>query len=332
MKRIRIQYCWILLAVLSCGGSEPSKAPASREAGRAGPWNPGRMLFVANVDGQWDLFSWIPFGTEPARRLTQTPGDERTPTASPKGGTAVYSDSGGDLWKIDLTSTESQRVTQPSEHDLFIQPDLGPDGRSLLIAKRKDRSRDDTNLVVIALDGKETDAEKIRFGPAWKSGPPAGTSFRTIPMVSSQFDPAWGPRGIRMAYAHLLSRWGGRVISEIWEGRVDESSCRQLTMLNALSIEPVWSPDGEEVVFCSDPEGQFDLYSVHVGTLEIRRLTTHAAADTEPTFSPDGRFIAFTSMRSGMSALWILDRRSEEVTQARPFGDGPRPMASPDWH
>src|SRR5689334_17065199 len=50
-----------------------------------------RIAFVANLDGNWDLFVVESQGR--AQRLTETPLDERAPALSPRGSRVVYSTS-----------------------------------------------------------------------------------------------------------------------------------------------------------------------------------------------------------------------------------------------
>jgi hypothetical protein len=63
---------------------------------------------------------------------------------------------------------------------------------------------------------------------------------------------------------------------------------------------------GNTVVFMSNREGNFDLYSVPLDGGEARNLTNNPADDGLPAFSPDGKFIAFVSNRSGQWAVWAM--------------------------
>ncbi|MCP3914314.1 MAG: hypothetical protein GY711_02025 [bacterium] len=236
------------------------------------------------------------------------------------------------MWALALDSGEPRRVTQAAEHSLYLEPSLGPDGHSVLFARRAERTRDDTNIALVDLrpPTESKSSDDLVFGPAWRWMEGCATPTRTIEMVSAQFFPAWGPQGERIAYTHVHSRWAGRVVAEIWEARVDHSEARQLTLLDSLSVEPAWSPDGREIAFSSKKGGQFDLYAVDVATRELQPLVEHPAADTDPVYSPDGGEIAFVSTRSGESSIWILTRKTGKARELRPFGD-PRRCASPDW-
>ncbi|MBQ5662800.1 MAG: PD40 domain-containing protein, partial [Bacteroidaceae bacterium] len=82
---------------------------------------------------------------------------------------------------------------------------------------------------------------------------------------------------------------------------------RQITSLDSYDTTPIWSPDGENIVFSSNREGSFDLYIVSKKGGTPKRLTTHSAAEYPETFlnneevlftaqiSPDTKYGQFPS-------------------------------------
>lgn len=61
----------------------------------------------------------------------------------------------------------------------------------------------------------------------------------------------------------------------------------------ALGGDPVFSPDGREIVFVSDRDGNFELYGMNADGTCQTRLTDHPLTDDDPAFSPDGSKLAF---------------------------------------
>ena len=59
---------------------------------------------------------------------------------------------------------------------------------------------------------------------------------------------------------------------------------RQITSLNSYDTAPIWSPDGESIVFSSNREGSFDLYIVSKKGGVPKRLTTNSAAEYPEAF------------------------------------------------
>lgn len=67
-----------------------------------------------------------------------------------------------------------------------------------------------------------------------------------------------------------------------------------------------WSPDGKDLVFCGERNGEFDVYKVPAtGGKEIR-LTDSRGLDDGPEYTPDGHYIYFNSVRSGTMQIWRM--------------------------
>jgi Tol biopolymer transport system component len=73
------------------------------------------------------------------------------------------------------------------------------------------------------------------------------------------------------------------------------------------AVEASVSPDGSEIVFASDADGDFDVYVLTRATGAIRQLTNDAASDGQPVFSPDGSRIAFSTRRDGDWEIYVMN-------------------------
>ena len=78
--------------------------------------------------------------------------------------------------------------------------------------------------------------------------------------------------------------------------------------------QPVWSPDGRQILFSSDRSGNLDLWTVQTESGALARITDDPADDWDPAWSPDGTKLLFSSNRSGKYQIWI----------AEPDGSSPR--------
>jgi serine/threonine protein kinase/Tol biopolymer transport system component len=76
----------------------------------------------------------------------------------------------------------------------------------------------------------------------------------------------------------------------------------------AIDNDPVWSPDGKNIVFTSNRSGQWDLYVKPAdGSGEEKLLLKTDEAKFPETFTKDGRFLLFTSRGSKTSEdIWAL--------------------------
>jgi tricorn protease len=64
---------------------------------------------------------------------------------------------------------------------------------------------------------------------------------------------------------------------------------------------PVFSPDGSQLAFTGEADGNYDVYVIPAGGGVPRRLTYHPGADFAVGWTPDGKNVLFTSQRSSYS-------------------------------
>jgi hypothetical protein len=81
----------------------------------------------------------------------------------------------------------------------------------------------------------------------------------------------------------------------------------QLTDMKNDETSPVFSPDGNKVLFVSDRDGVNDLYVTDVRTGGINKLTQVIGGNFNPVFSPDGKYIAFSSHRKGERRIYLAE-------------------------
>ena len=67
-----------------------------------------------------------------------------------------------------------------------------------------------------------------------------------------------------------------------------------------------WSPDGKDLVFCGERNGEFDVYKVPAAGGKEIRLTDTKGLDDGPEYTPDGQYIYFNSVRSGLMQIWRM--------------------------
>jgi Tol biopolymer transport system component len=68
------------------------------------------------------------------------------------------------------------------------------------------------------------------------------------------------------------------------------------------------TPNGNtRIVFSSNRDGNFEIYSMNVDGSAQTRLTNHSAIDFFPARSPDGAKIAFTSNRAGNFEVYVMN-------------------------
>jgi Tol biopolymer transport system component len=109
---------------------------------------------------------------------------------------------------------------------------------------------------------------------------------------------------------------------------------RWLTRGNINDRQPVFSPDGEWVVFSSNRSGNLDLWTVSTRTGAIRSITEDAAEDWDPGFTPDGRHLLWSSNRSGAFEIWtaaIDGTGARQVSQDGEDAENPTETKDGKW-
>ena len=106
---------------------------------------------------------------------------------------------------------------------------------------------------------------------------------------------------------------------------------RWLTEGDSQDRQPVYSPDGEWVLFTSNRSGNLDLWEVSTRSGSLKRITEDAADDWDPAFSADGKKILWSSNRSGHLEVWMADADGSGARQVTNDGaDAENPTATRD--
>ena len=82
---------------------------------------------------------------------------------------------------------------------------------------------------------------------------------------------------------------------DIYKVAAQGGTAVQLTTQASYEANPVWSPDGEQIAFASDRNGNFDLFIMSADGGAARRLTYHSASEIPSTFTPDGKYVLFSA-------------------------------------
>ncbi len=97
------------------------------------------------------------------------------------------------------------------------------------------------------------------------------------------------------------------------------------------TLSPQWSPDGKQIAFVSNHDGNAEIYVINADGTDQKRLTNNPATDTSPSWSPDGKHIAFDSDRGGNVDVYVMNVDGSSVNDLtiNPANDG-QPAWSPD--
>jgi TolB protein len=101
-------------------------------------------------------------------------------------------------------------------------------------------------------------------------------------------------------------QWDFDPYMSIFEANPDGSGLKNLTNAKGYNAEGSYSPDGKQIVFCSNRDGNLELYIMDADGKNVRQLT-HAPGcyNGGPFFSPDGKRVIFRSDRKKKDYLQI---------------------------
>lgn len=191
------------------------------------------------------------------------------------------------------------------------EPGFSPDGQWLVYSSW---ASDRLGLRIIKADGTGDMALTTAQGDRYPSFSPDGGRIVFMGQDGIQVinrdgsnrhtilqaeDPAWSPTGDEIVYRGCLG--GGRC--GLIVANADGSNPRQITT-HANDGGPRWSPNGGQVAFHSDRDGNWEIYVINVDGTWLRRITLNPTSDFYPVWSPDGLRIAFISDRGGDNGVY----------------------------
>jgi Tol biopolymer transport system component len=240
------------------------------------PGKNGRIVFVGNFTGIWQLFTINPDGTDlfQVTNLPQTdlfPSDW-FPDFSPDGQRVVFShDLTGatELYVINVDGTGLTQVTADGAENLF--PHWSPDGtRILFVAQFIGDRFDYHHIVSIKSDG--TDRRRL------------------TDVLFDDDDPQYTIDGKQI----LFRSTRGNFIAALWSMNADGSQPRRITEPALEAGQADVSPDGRHMVFANQTSTE-RTDNLIVSNLDGTQRTkiTGRGIFLDPVYSPDGNEIVF---------------------------------------
>jgi tricorn protease len=118
----------------------------------------------------------------------------------------------------------------------------------------------------------------------------------TLPLISSS--KAAEPRQIFAWPAVSARQIAFGYAGDLWVVDRSGGAPRRLTAGAGLESHPVFSPDGSQIAFAGEYEGNLDVYVVPVAGGQPTRLTYHPDPDLPVGWTPDGKSVVFRSTRA----------------------------------
>ena len=163
--------------------------------------------------------------------------------------------------------THKKRLTH-AKHMWDSSPSWSPDGEKIVFAREYQNSKDNwlEEIWIMNSDG----SNKKQIDPLVGGGPYVTQSNKIL-------------------YHSKIESY------EICIADISGSNINQLTNNHAKELHPEVSPNGKQIAFMSDRDGNFEIYIMNIDGSNQTRLTNNDVDDWHPSWSPDGSKIIFSS-------------------------------------
>lgn len=239
----------------------------------------GRIAFASNRDGNYEIYTANPDGSDPVR-LTNNTTTDTNPAWSPDGTRLAFQssrDGNVEVYVMNANGTNQTRLTNNISTD--GSPAWSPDGTRLAFASNRESAY---KIFLVNADGTNL--------------------VRLTDNVAADDLPAWSPDGTKLIFSTL--RHGSTY--EIYSMNADGTNQFRLTNNTTNDLEPQWSLDGSKIVFSTLRDGNSEIYSMNPDGTSPLRLTNNTTGDFSPWWSPDGSRITFVAARDGNNEIYTM--------------------------
>ena len=312
----------LMVAIAACGGGSQdstvntSAGSSGRIAFDACEANAGCGLYVGTIeDGNFTRVAthggisdhvWSPDGDRiayitqdtrlrvvrldgsPPTLVPTTEGTSTQPAWSPDGkklALAVGGEKTTDIFLVDVAESKFTKLTysDSTEYYGYRTPAWSPDGRSIAFG-----STDGVHLV---------DAD-------------GGNARRLTTEAAAADGLSWSRDGKQIAFL------SGTGITERKLGVINSDGSGRLAIAPDLSPalqKPAWSPDGSQLAFFADVDGDFEIFVVNGDGTGLRNLTNNNVNDYDLSWSPDGKRIVFVSAAGQSADVYVMNADGSEA-------------------
>jgi Tol biopolymer transport system component len=272
----------------------------------------GTIAFVSSRDGNAEIYSVNPDGTD-LTRLTNDPAADEQPAWSPDGRRIAFVSSrngGSEVYVMDADGSNVVRRTFSSGYNR--DPSWSPDASMIAYSARRLVTSDDPSD--FGSECGEWSSDLWVVSPE-ATGPGPRLLLSTRGELSLAYEPSWSPDGTRLALVVQNYEvredcegygWWGSWPQNIFLVNADGSGVTALTTGDVDYSAPAWSPRGEKLAFVMLERHGRGGARIGVMSSDGNALTP-LAASAQPwlgvSWSPDGRLIAFTGAGNGVS--WV---------------------------
>jgi Tol biopolymer transport system component len=253
---------------------------------------------------------------------------------SPDGTSVAFISVAGAASEIFIAGADGHSLRQLTVNSVpEHSPAWSPNGQYLVFSRQAIDNAESTDLVIMNVETREerllTNSLEIEASPIWS---PDGTRIAYI-VVSSRGhqikiidaqtgelqaqvneltgnlnDLSWSPDGTRLMFTNVEVRVSIYVM-ELASNRIT-----QLTDEAHHNETPMWSPDGRQIVFVSNRDGNLELYIMNADGTNQQRLTNdQTALEAFPAWAVDGNRIAYAEFIT--TDIYVMNADGSQIQQ-----------------
>jgi tricorn protease len=163
----------------------------------------------------------------------------------------------------------------------------------------------------------------LRLFPAGDTIYPMNRLLCALPLLASALSPAQTNSPLllqkpALSRTQIVFVYAG----DLWTVPREGGEAKRLTAGAGIETNPAFSPDGSQIAFTGEYDGNVDVFVIPTAGGVPKRLTWHPAADITLGWTPDGKRILFASSRTSYS-------RFRELFTVGPDGGMPQKIDLP---
>lgn len=282
LSKLTRSFFLALLVLTFLAGAALGQTPARAE----------RIALAAYRNGQWDIYTIAPDGSDP-RQITSDLFEETDPAYAPEGTKIAFAarrENNWDIYVLDLNTGSETRLTNSPHYD--GAPTWSPDGRWIAY-----ESYQNGNLDIWLIDSR---------------GEAPATNL-TVESTAGDFAPAWSPEGETIAFSSWRSdeQAPTAAAKDLYLLEVETGQVTRLTETPMAEEWPAWHPDGRRLALVANDLGDREIFTVALSGAsrgnEVPRPVTWLGRTDGPVWSPDGQAIAAVLHRWDGEVIVIQD-------------------------
>ena len=247
------------------------------------------IAYIASEGDYWQVWLINEDGSN-AKQLTDSKYDKNTLSWYPNGKSLLINGNQGELVKLDLETLIEHKIELDNPLNGYGDAVLSPSGKWIVFSISTSESRDDNNIWIVSIDGKQR--KKL-------------TNLKGM-----QHEPQWS---LDSQYVYFLSGEGDGH-HDIWRVDVNSKATERITAAKRFHFD-ISVNDKGKLLYANNSSGSYELWMQDMNKAP-KQLTFNKMFNASPVWGV-GSKIYYESSSQGVSNIWSLDYLSQEETNVQ---------------